>query len=280
MEVERALPTGEVILDASMHIRFPAERLQRAPNLKLFVTATTGSDHIDAVALAQAGIPLLTLKGQREVLRNITAAAEHSWLLLLACARHLRPALNDVLAGVWDRQRYPGILLRGKTLGIIGCGRIGEWMSRYATAFGMKCLGYDPYISPWPETIENSSLEVVLSQSDFITVHVPLNDETRGLLGSREFSLVKSGAVLINTSRGEIVEESALSAALQAGRLAAAGLDVLQGEPEIAQNRLIEYARNHANLIITPHIGGYSPDAVRYVLSFSCERIVDFFKKA
>jgi len=275
--VDEWLPTADVVLDAYMRVRFPASRLVTASLLKLFVTATTGADHIDAVTLTQRQIPLLTLRGQREVLKNITPAAEHSWLLLMACARHLRPALQDVLDGTWDRNRYPGTMLRGKTLGLIGCGRIGEWMSHYAAAFGMHCVGYDPYVDPWPATIEQTDLATVLREADFISVHVTLSAETHGLLGQREFDLIKPEAVLINTSRGEIVDQDALLAALVNGQIAAAGVDVLTGEPDITDHPLIHYARTHDNLLITPHIGGFSPDALRYVLAFSCQRIKDHF---
>jgi D-3-phosphoglycerate dehydrogenase len=275
--INEVIRNCDVILDAYMRIHFRADRINTARQLKLYVTATTGADHVDASALAKRGIPLLTLQGQRELLRNLTPAAEHSWLLLMACARHLRGAIQDVLGGKWDRNKYPGIMLRNKTLGIIGCGRIGEWMSRYASAFRMNCLGYDPYVDPWPGNIEKSNLEPLLMRSDFISLHVPLNEETRGLLGSKEFILIKQGAVLINTSRGEVIDESALLSGLLEGRLAAVGLDVLTQEPDIANHPLVEYARAHDNLIITPHIGGYSPDALRYVLSFSCRRIVEFF---
>lgn len=275
--VDRMLPTCDVILDAYMRVRFPASRLMVAPLLKLFTTATTGADHIDAEALAQRQIPLLTLKGQREVLKNITPAAEHSWLLLMACARRFAPAIRGVLAGEWNRNLYPGIMLRGKTLGVIGCGRIGEWMSKYAAAFGMRCIGYDPYVAPWPATIERRDLDSLLGEADFISIHVTLSEDTRALLGQRELGLVKPGAILINTSRGEIIDQNALLAALTTQRLAAAGLDVVTGEPEIAHHPLVKYAREHDNLLITPHIGGYSPDALQYVLEFSCKRIVNYF---
>jgi D-3-phosphoglycerate dehydrogenase len=276
--VNHVLPDCDVILDAYMKMRFPADRINVARNLKLFVTATTGSDHIDASALEKRGIPLFTLRGEREALRNVTAAAEHSWLLLLACARQLPSAVGGVLVGEWNRNKYPGVTLRGKTLGIIGCGRIGGWMARYGAAFGMKCLGFDPYINTWPKDIDPKSLQDLLRSSDFITLHVPLVDETYRLLGTSEFTLMKRGAIFINTSRGDVVDESALLSALENGFLTAAGLDVLSGEPEIAGHPLVEYAKKHHNLIITPHIGGFSPDALRQVLTFSCQRIVNFFQ--
>src|SRR5207302_1515754 len=112
----RHLGAVDVILDAYMKVRFPKERLTMAPNLKLVVTATTGADHIDADHLASRKIPLLTLRGQQQVLRNITPAAEHSWLLLMACARQLRAAVREVDNGQWDRNKFPGLMLRGKTI--------------------------------------------------------------------------------------------------------------------------------------------------------------------
>lgn len=276
--VDQTIADCDAILDAYMRVNFPAERLEKAAKLKLFLTATTGADHIDAALLEQRDIPLLTLKGQTEVLRNITPAAELSWLLLLSCARRLRAALQEPLAGQWDRNKFPGIMLRGKTLGIIGCGRIGQWMSRYAAAFGMHCLGYDPHLEEWPEGVEKTDLKTLLKGADFVTTHVHLSEETRHLLGADEFKVIKSGAALINTSRGDVIDETALLAALVEGRVGAAGLDVLTGEPDIATHPLVEYARSHDNLVITPHIGGFSPDALEYVLAFSCRRILEFFQ--
>jgi len=262
------------ILDASMKVRFDGTMLSQAAGLRVVSTATTGADHIDAKALAERRIPLLTLKGERDVLQDLTPAAELSWLLMMACARRLRGAIQHVLDGRWVREEFPGIMLKGKLLGLIGCGRIGSWMARYAWAFGMDVLGYDPFVTPWPNQIKKAELDEVLSSADFLSIHVPLNDQTRGVIGEREFGLMKPEAVFINTSRGAVVDEAALLKALSAGRIAAAGLDVLDGEPEIASHPLVEYARTHDNLLVTPHIGGYSPDAVKVVVAYAARRIV------
>jgi phosphoglycerate dehydrogenase-like enzyme len=271
--VDEAIGECGAVLDAYMKVRFPAERIARAGNLRVFVTATTGADHVDSAALEERGIPLLTLRGQRDVLRSLTPAAEHSWLLLMACARGLRAAVAQVLEGGWDRNLHPGIMLRGRTLGLVGCGRIGQWMATYARAFGMRVVGFDPYLDAWPDHIERRELDELLPESDFVSVHVPLTEETRGLLGSREFALMRPGVVVVNTSRGDILDEEALLAGLRDGRVGAAGLDVLTGEPEVEGHPLVEFARSYPQLVITPHIGGYSPDALRQVLSFSCGRI-------
>lgn len=272
--VDAALPGCVAVLDAYMKIRFSAERLARATRLQAFVTATTGADHVAHAALEERGIPLLTLRGQGEVLRNITPAAEHSWLLLLACARGLRGAVNEVLEGGWERNNHPGLMLRGRTLGILGCGRIGGWMSRYATAFGMHVLGYDPHAAEFPDTIAPTGLDDLLEGSDIISVHVPLTPETQQLLGRAELRRMRPGVIIVNTSRGDIIDETALLECLEDGHVSAAGLDVLTGEPETADHPLVRYARTHPNLVITPHIGGFSPDALGYVLAFSCQRLV------
>jgi D-3-phosphoglycerate dehydrogenase len=262
------------VLDASMKVCFDRDLLAMAPHLKVISTATTGADHIDAHTLSERGIHLLTLKGEKEILHNLTPAAELSWMLLMACARKIRPAIRHVLEGNWVREEFPGIMLKGKTLGLIGCGRIGHWMSRYARAFDMKVLGYDPYADPWPTQIEQCELDRLLATSDFISVHVPLTDQTRKMVGKREFDLMKPGTVFINTSRGGLTEEPALLDALKEGRVGAAGLDVLDGEPDIQRHPLVEYARSHDNLLITPHIGGFSPDAVKIVVEYAAKQMV------
>ncbi len=273
--VADSLGDAVAILDASMRVRFDRALLDRAPGLRVISTATTGADHIDAQALAERKIPLFTLASEKELLHNLTAAAEHSWLLLMASARRLRGATTHVLDGHWRREEFPGIMLRGKTLGLVGCGRIGSWMARYARAFDMEVVGYDPYLKAWPVEIRRLDLKEVLSCADFISIHVPLNEHTRGLLGEREFAQVKPGAILVNTSRGSITNEGALLEALQDGRLAAAGLDVLDGEPIVEGHPLLDYARTHENLILTPHIGGFCPEAVDIVVAHAARRIAD-----
>jgi D-3-phosphoglycerate dehydrogenase len=276
-EVDARLERADVIFDAYMKVPFPPERLGRARALKLFITATTGTTHVATAELERRGIPLLTLKGQEHVTRNITAAAELSWLLLMSVARPFRAAIQEPLAGEWDRNKYPGTMLRGRTLGVIGCGRIGTWVSRYATAFEMRVLGYDPLVSTLPATFEPADLDMLLATSDMVTLHVSYSEAARHLLNRDRIFRMKRGAVLVNTSRGELVDEAALLDALNSGHLSGAGLDVLQGEPDIDDHPLVRYAREHSNLVITPHIGGFSPDALRVVVDFSCERIRHFF---
>jgi D-3-phosphoglycerate dehydrogenase / 2-oxoglutarate reductase len=261
------------IVDASMQVTFDQPLLDQAPNLRAISTATTGADHIDAKILTERGVPLLTLAGEKEILHNLTPAAELSWALLMACSRQFRGAVRDVLEGHWMREKFPGVMLKGKLLGLIGCGRIGSWMARYARAFDMNVIGYDPYADVVPDQIRKTELDNLLSSADFVSVHVPLNEQTRGMLGRREFARIKPGAIFINTSRGAVTDEDALLSALFEGRLAAAGVDVLEGEPNIDLHPLVQYARTHDNLIITPHIGGFSPDAVKVVVRHASQRV-------
>jgi D-3-phosphoglycerate dehydrogenase len=271
----KALADAAGLLDASMRVPVTAAMIEAAPALRIISCATTGSDHIARPAAEARGIAIRTLREDGTLLRNITPAAELSWTLLMACARRLPPALQHVRDGKWVREEFPGTMLHGKRLGLVGMGRIGGWMARYGKAFGMDVVGNDPHLPNPPPDVHLVSLPVLCESSDFISVHVHLNDETRGLVSAALLRHVKPGAVLINTSRGAIVDEGALLAALESGRLGGAGLDVLEGEPAIDGHPLVRYARTHANLLITPHIGGFSPDAVRVVCRRAAEKILE-----
>ncbi len=272
-----ALPEADSLLDASMKVQITDEMIKSAARLQIISCATTGSDHIERNALQDRDIPVRTLKEDAELLQNLTPAAELSWALLMACARRLPAAVRHVTAGGWSREEFPGIMLNGKNLGLVGCGRIGRWMAGYGNAFGMNVLGYDPYIKNWPDNIKPVSLEKLMESSEFISIHVHLTAETTGLISRNLLERVKKGTVLINTSRGPIVDDTALLDMLQSGRIHGVGLDVLTGEPDTSALPLVKYARNHDNVLITPHCGGYSPDAVRIVCKHASEKIRSLF---
>ena len=272
--LQDALLDADALVDASMRVRITDEMVRKALNLKIISCATTGSDHIDRTEIENRGIQLRTLKEDRNFLENLTPAAEHSWSLLMACSRKLPAAFDHVKSGMWDRENFPGIMLKGKRIGIIGCGRIGSWMGRYAYAFGMEIWGYDPYVDPLPENFKKVTLNELMRECDFITIHVHLTDETRGLISRKYFNIMKRDSVFVNTSRGAVVNQDALLESLKNGHLLAAGLDVLEGEPDIDHNPLVEYARNHDNLIITPHCGGFSPDAVAMVSVHAARKVI------
>jgi D-3-phosphoglycerate dehydrogenase len=276
--VAAGLPHADVYF-ATLKVRLDAQMVVSAPRLRLVVSPTTGSDHIDLAALEQAGVPFFCLKGDRDFLNNITPTSELAFLHVLAAARRLRAAIAQPLAGEWDSQRVAGATLHGRTLGIIGVGRLGTWMARYGRAFGMNVIGTDPTPLSWPAEASRVTLDELLAEADFISIHVHLSENTRGLVGARELALMKPGAVLVNTSRGAIVDERAVLAALESGHLGAYGCDVLDGEADgrIGTHRLVEYARHHPNVIITPHMGGVSPDALRRTAAFTARKILVHF---
>lgn len=276
--VAEALPDAVALLDASMKVRMDNSMLATATQLKIISCATTGSDHIAREHLDAQGIPVRTLRDDRELLLNITPAAELTFGLLLALARKLCPAVQHVREGGWDRELFPGMMLNGRRLGIIGCGRIGSWMARYGRAFGMEIVGFDPYTDPLPEGITSTSLPAMFQSCDAVTVHVHLSEETTGLVSAELLQQAKPGLLLLNTSRGAIVDEAALLKGLVSGRIGGAGADVLSDEPDIERSALLDYARSHDNMLITPHCGGFSPDAVAVVCRRAAEKIRDAIK--
>lgn len=263
--VAHALKSAQGLVDASIRVPLTDAMIAAAVDLKVISCASTGTDHVARTEVTKRGIVIRSLLDSRDVIRNLTPAAELSWTLVMACARKLPAALTHVREGGWERERFPGLMLNGRQFGLVGCGRIGGWMARYAQAFGMQVVGYDPHTRDWPADVMRVSLEALMQTSDVISVHVPLNEETTGLISESLLKIAKPGAILVNTSRGAIVNETGLLNGLLSGRIGAAGLDVLAGEPKIADHPLLQYARSHDNLLITPHYGGFSPDAVAKV---------------
>jgi D-3-phosphoglycerate dehydrogenase len=272
--LSQALESASGLLDASMAVPISDAMIDAAPHLKVISCATTGSDHIVRGSAQAKGIAIHTLREDADLLANLTPAAELSWALLMAVARNLLAAVAHTRAGDWRREEFPGTMIQGRTLGLVGVGRIGGWMARYAQAFGMSVLGYDPYQNPLPDGVETAALEDLFGRSDFVSIHVHLSDETRGLVSSTLLETAKPGQVLINTSRGAIVDEAALLKGLKSGRIGGAGLDVLDGEPDTANHPLIAYSQSNDNVLITPHCGGFSPDAVRLVCARAGQKIM------
>ncbi|CCH49916.1 NAD(P)-dependent oxidoreductase [Pseudodesulfovibrio piezophilus] len=252
--------------------------LKRAKRLKVIVTATTGLDHIDLEAARMRGITVLSLKGEQDFLQNITATAELTWGLLLSLVRRLPAAMRHVNMGGWDRDAFRGNELKGKVLGVLGFGRLGKMVAEYGRIFRMEVLTHDPYVDRLPDYVTSCSLNSLLENSDVVSVHLPLNNETCGLLGSREFDSMKRGALFINTSRGEIMQEEALRNAILNKHLGGAGLDVLTSElsesPDwINHSPLIQLARENYNVVITPHIGGATMESMESTELFMVNKL-------
>jgi len=262
--------------------RLNGEALGGATRLKVVATPTTGLDHLDVTALERLGITVISLRGERAFLDTIRATAEHTMTLLLALTREIPWAYGSVLRGQWDRDPYRGNELFGKTMGIVGLGRLGRQVAGYGLAFGMRILAHNKP-APVPRArVRNVSLETLLRQSHVVSLHVPLTRETEGLIGGRELALMRPEAILVNTSRGGVVDEEALLRALERGELAGAALDVLRGEPGTGgawdqEPPLLAYARNHENLLLTPHIGGAAHGSMEKTEVFLAEKIRDYF---
>lgn len=228
--------------------RVDAELLAAAPRLRVVSSVSVGLDHVDLAAATRRGIPVGNTPG---VLTETTA--ELAFALLLAAGRRIVEADRFVRRGDW-REWTPDLLLgrdlAGSTLGVIGLGGIGRAVAERARAFGMRVVGWNRTPREVPG-VESDTLEAVLRRSDFVTLHLALAPETRGLIGRRELGWMRRGAVLVNTARGGIVDEDALAGALRSGQLAAAAFDVFEEEPLPEQSPLLDAP----NLVLAPHIG-------------------------
>ncbi len=265
------------ILIVRLKHQVDAELLSAAPDLKVIVSATTGLDHIDMDHAAQKNIAVLSLRGEVEFLRSIPATAELTWGLLLALVRNIHSAHESVLAGEWQRDRFKGHELSGKRLGILGLGRIGEKIARYGLAFGMQVSAYDPNPKEvQPGVVMKDTMAALLCETDILSIHVPLNTETNNLVGTEELNLLPRGSYLVNTARGAVLDESALLSAIKSGQLAGAALDVLASERTSQISLLVEYARAHSNLLITPHIGGATYESMRATEMFMANKLKQY----
>jgi D-3-phosphoglycerate dehydrogenase len=232
-----------------------SEVIQAAENLKVVARAGIGLDNVDVEAATRRGVIVVNAPQS-----NIVSAAEHTVALLLAQARNIPQAYEDLKAGHWERAKWQGVELQGKTLGVVGLGRVGALVAQRCAAFGMRVIAFDPYV-PKERAKEMGielmpTLEALLVQSDFLTVHLPRTPDTEGLIGERELALVKEGARIVNTSRGGIVDEVALAKALEEGRVAGAALDVFAEEPT-TDSPLLAFEQ----VVATPHLGASTAEA-------------------
>lgn len=272
-----ALPDLDALIEATTRLPVDAEALASAPRLRIVSVAGTGANHVDRVSAAARDVAVRSLVEDRELLADLTPTAEHTWGLVLALARRTVSASRHVTAGGWERERFPGQLLHGRRLGIVGLGRLGRWVARYGEAFGMHVSAHDPSIDEdaWPEGIDRVTLDELFASSDVVSVHVPLDASTLGLIDASLLARLRDGAILVNTSRGAIVDEAALLQALVTGRLGGAALDVLSEEPPGADHPLVAFARGDDRLLITPHLGGFVPEVVVRVCVHAAGKVAD-----
>ncbi|HJW95631.1 MAG TPA: phosphoglycerate dehydrogenase [Thermoanaerobaculia bacterium] len=231
------------------------ELVNAGTRLRVVGRAGVGLDNVDVDACTARGILVINAPTA-----NIMSATEHTMAMLLAVCRNIPEAHASVKRGEWTRSKFMGTELEKKTLGIIGFGRIGTRLSRRARGFDMHVIAYDPYIADsvfQQHSVERVSLDELLSRADVITVHTPLTDETRGMLGADEIAKMKAGVIVLNIARGGIYQEQALADALNSGKIAAAAVDVYVEEPPGKEHPLL----NAKNIILSPHIGANTIEA-------------------
>lgn len=253
-DLTTAIAEADAVLVRSA-TRITRDSLSKADKLKAIGRAGVGVDTIDVDAATERGIPVLTAPEG-----NTISAAELTMALLLALARKVPGADRSMKAGEWDKKSFTGTELHGKTLGLIGAGRIGGEVARRARGFGMRVLVHDPFLNAERARtldVETASMDEVIVGADVISAHVPLTDATRNLLGEAQIARMKKGVLLLNVARGGVVDEAALLAALKSGQVAGAALDVFEIEPLPADHPF----RTLPNVVLTPHLGASTSEA-------------------
>lgn len=267
----RAAVRGADALLVRSETQVTRELLEATERLRVVARAGAGVDNIDVEAATERGVLVVNAPGG-----NTVAAAEHTVAMLFAVARHIAPADAALKRGEWARARFVGVEIRGKVLGIVGLGRVGTEVARRALGLDMRVRVFDPYVSAEHARrlgMEPSDLPPLLEESDFVTVHTPLTEQTRGLIGADALARMKPTAFLLNCARGGVVDEAALLWALDAGRPAGAALDVFADEPA-TDNPLAR----HPKVVATPHLGASTVEAQEAVARQVAEQVLDVLR--
>jgi D-3-phosphoglycerate dehydrogenase len=272
-DLQHALQAADAVVLRSA-TKITADLLEHPGKLRAIVRAGVGVDNVDVAAATRKGIVVMNTPGG-----NTVSTAEQTMALLLAMARHTPAADTTVKSGKWDRNKFMGTQLAGKTLGIVGLGRIGREVARRALSFDMKVIGYDPVLAPDRAAklgIESvPDIPTLLPRCDFLTVHVPGGPETVNLIGAAELAKMKKGARVINCARGGIINEQALAEALKSGHLAGAAIDVYLQEPPPADHPLVKLP----NVVTTPHLGASTVEAQVSVAIEAAQLLIDYLTK-
>ena len=253
--------------------------IDAATNLKVICTASTGTNHIDKAYAKEKNLPILSLTEEREVIERISSTAEHAFALTMTSLRHVVKSHNEAIKGIWDYTNYIGRQMNCLTIGVIGYGRLGSKYSRYCRAFDAQVLVYDPYKKVRNNELDQvSDLSFLLEKSDIVSIHVHVTEETLGMVNVECFKKMKDDVLIINTSRGDIVNESDLVAFLKKAPKAHIATDVLTDE---IRNRLdsplLKYAKQSDQVLITQHIGGMTKEAQEIAYGHAAHRLNEFF---
>lgn len=267
LAAEIADADGVIVRSAT---KITADLIEKAPRLRVIGRAGVGVDNIDVGAATEKGVVVMNAPDG-----NTITTAEHAIALLISLARNIPQAYATLRGGTWDKKRFVGVELNGKTLGVIGLGRIGKHVAQVARGFGMNVVGFDPFISDDQAKelgIETGTLDDVFVRSDFITIHTPVTDETRGMIGREAFSKMKEGVRIVNCARGGLVDEEALLEAIGSGKVAGAALDVYSVEPLPGDSPLLA----NDKIITTPHLGASTTEAQDGVAVTVAEQMRDY----
>jgi len=253
-------------------IKITPQVIDAATNLKLIVRAGVGFDNIDVEYAASKGVIV-----ENTPFANTNAAAEHTLALLMMLAKHILHSTIELKGGVWNRKKYKATELKGKTLGIIGLGNVGKKVAKVANVLEMEVICFDPFVDELVMKeigIKKVELDDLIKTSDYITVHVPLNEKTKDLISDEEFAKMKDGVKILNVARGGVVNEKALEGAIISGKVAAAALDVYSSEPPICESLIA-----HDKVICTPHLGASTKEAQVNVAVDAANQIVKALKE-
>jgi len=268
-ELKEALKDADGLIVRS-ETKVTKEIMDAATKLRVIGRAGVGVDNIDVSGATERGIVVMNAPDG-----NTITTGEHAMALLVALARNVPQANSSLKEGKWDKKKFVGVELFGKTLGVVGLGRIGKVVATRAKGFGMSIVAFDPFISPEQARdmdIETATLDEVFARADFLTIHTPMTSDTRGIIGTEAFSKMKKGVRVINCARGGLVDESALYNAIKEGIVAGAALDVFEQEPPSADNPLL----NLDNVIVTPHLGASTKEAQEGVALTVAEQMRDY----
>ncbi len=255
------------------------ELLSQASSLEAICTASTGTVHIDKVACQERNVRVLSLTTEYATISRITSTAEHAFALTMATLRNVVPSTADVLVnGRWDYERFIGRQLNALTVGVIGYGRLGKMYAHYCASFGARVLVHDPYQTIDDPRFESVALAELAAKSDVISLHVHVTDETRKMVDPAFLRLVKPDVAIINTARGEIVDETALMDFIERHPSARYSTDVLDNEIHLGvRSPLVDFARRNSRVLITPHIGGMTREAQEIAYNRAVELLATFW---
>ena len=255
--------------------------LDKSTKCKYLLTPVTGIDHIDEKLCNELGIQIICLRGEVDFLKNVRATAEHTIALTLALLRKIHPAVSDVQSGNWNRDNFRGYELYEKKVGILGYGRLGQIVARYFHAFDCE-ISYFDIEEKIGDTfcVKLNSIESLFGNNDIISLHIPLNEKTIGIINKDLLQKMKVNSILVNTSRGAIINEIDLIEVLKFKSIKGAALDVLEGEPNIQNSELVKYSKSNSNLIITPHIGGNTYESFAKTEKFLADKLVQIIHQS